>query len=525
VSITAIAGSPWGLPAELLNGSYRTFQDPIHGAIWFSELEAIIIDWGMFQRLGYIALNTGADAAYPNDTAPRRAHCLGAVAAFQTLFGAVTAGDRWRTGEPTLFCEWRDTGEWELHRVQAEILGRLIALLHDLLHLPGSHWLEDVFGLFERHDAARTRFDLVWSTLPEYLDSLVELGRLTALQRALLQATLVQGALYQELRAGILSKVDLGHRPLYPWIGQLVNGFPGADVLDYLQRDNYNAGRPHQIDTRWIRAVTVTPRSDPRFPEQVAWRVYRKGQVRREILDSLVAIQQARLDNLLYLYRHDRVLRKVAMVAKAVEGLLAHRRELDAQLVAGTNADVAAQLPEVEQVLLERGEEGTLWYLAERWEAERALCNSEAAERRLRAVSALARDVLRGRLFADQIVCEDLASAYPLRERFGESEARAGLEALVARDNGLDGGDVILMIPPVGMKGKNPARLLLIDGDHAVPASESQWAAKLTRVPGDHEEAWAAQLFVRRCPAYHRDKHEGLARSLTHYTQAMWHVR
>ncbi len=519
-----ISGSPWGLPVELLQYSYRAFQDPIHDAIWFSELEAIIIDWGMFQRLGYIALNTGADAAYPNDTAPRKAHCLGTVSAFQILFDTLTAGDRWRNGGPSLFHEWRETGDWELHSAQAEILGRLIALLHDLLHLPFSHWIEDVFELLDRHDAARARFDLVWSTLPDYLDSLVELGRLSAMDRTLLQTTLVQGALFQELRAGILSKLDLGHRPLYPWVAQLVNGFPGADVLDYLQRDNYNAGRPREIDRRWIRAVTVTPRSDPRFPEHVAWRIRRKGEIRREIIDALVAIQQDRLDALLYLYRHDRVLRKVSMVAKAIEGLLVHRRDLGPQLANGGNAHIPAGLASIESVLLERGDEGMLWYLADRWQAEHMMCGSQESEDRLRSVSALALDVLKGRLFADPIVCEEIASAYSLRLRFGGSEERRRLEALVARDNGLDADDTILMIPPVGMKGKDPARLLLADGDHAVPASESQWAAQLTRVPRAHEESWAAQLFVRRA-AHGRATYEGLAASLIHYTQAPWRVR
>ena len=118
------------------------------------------------------------------------------------------------------------------------------------------------------------------------------------------------------------------------------------------------------------------------------------------------------LDALLYLYRHDRVLRKVIVVAKAIEGLLVHRRG------PRSSTGKRGQCAHPGGAGLDSnpcfwGDEGMLWYLADRWQAEHMMCGSQEAEDQLRSVSALALDILEGRLFADPIVCEKMASASP----------------------------------------------------------------------------------------------------------------
>ena len=501
-------GTPWGLPADLLQ-PWRRVQDPLSRLV-FTRLEALLIEWPAIHRLGRVQLNSGADAAYPNDTAPRLAHSQGTVGTVDRMMSTLNPLNEWGTASPSLFEEWGD--QRGRHWGQAVVLGRLAALLHDLLHVPYSHWLEDVYGFLDRHDAAVGRFDLMWATLPDYFDGLRARGRITDLDRTGLQ-TMVDGPLAMALRGAILTRIDTGVEHWYPWLVDLVHRFPGADVADYLRRDNLNAGRPFAFDDRWMDAVTVIPRSHAEYPSRLAFAIRRRDRVRTEVVDSILRTAGDRHDAFRYLYRHRRVLQRVAMLAKAVEGWLLHRIEVQQDRPRG--------VLDVEKVLLTVGDEGLVLHLRDLWEREGDLCASSDARQRLANVSTIAAEIMSGpsEYWVPVAECDDLSAAYSLASRFAAQENRSALEARIGDDTGAASGDLVLIIPPPQMKAKRSSQILLMDGRQVIPASESRWAPDFEQIRMNHEATWSAQLFVRPAVAALFPQ---LVEALITHTQAQW---
>lgn len=511
MSTVQTGGTPWGLPHTLL-GPGKSPADRLHGRIDLTRLETLLLDWPALARLQYVHQNTAADAAYTTATGMRKSHVLGTVQAAQQILDAL-AQPAWPNGITTLFDEWRRDGVFDVMWAKLRVLVRLVALLHDLGHTPFSHHVEDVYRLFPAHDAGWERFLRVWSTLPQYLDSLVSDGELSREERALLQ-TLVDGELYEQLWPGIIAKRRANVDQQFPFAKDLINVFPGADQWDYVPRDMRAAGLPYATDNRWLQAVTVTGAEHPSFPRRVALHVTRKGFDREEIITAIESLARARLDAFRVLYGEHAVLAKAGMAAKAIELWIAHEAEKRGGAEAGREA--------VERELLRRGDSGILEHLACLYEAEVDLCGSEAARTRLLATSSLARDAYYRRLFKRGLVSADRRTAYRLRREFGDSEARPELERLVADDAGVNADELVLRIPPPGMKEKNLQRLLFIDQGEVVLATKSRWAGKLKAVAAEQRASWTARLFVHRGIAADGAALERLRVALENHTRAHW---
>lgn len=98
--------------------SYRhKICDPIHGFIRFSEIEKRIIDTAAFQRLRYLTQMGMAYLVYPGATHSRFEHSLGVMEVASRIHRVLSLD------------------------IEEEIV-RLVALCHDLGHLPFSHTAE-----------------------------------------------------------------------------------------------------------------------------------------------------------------------------------------------------------------------------------------------------------------------------------------------------------------------------------------------------------------------------------------------
>lgn len=147
------------------------------------------------------------------------------------------------TAPPDLFEEWADEGDDVLNRESARVivLARLGALLHDLLHVPFGHSIEDELRLLDRHDANTIRFTRLWDDLGEEV-----------------LEVLAREGLDDALRPLVISRADHGGEPgglpenyEYPFVADLVGNTICADLLDYLDRDHRNTGIPFSLGKRF----------------------------------------------------------------------------------------------------------------------------------------------------------------------------------------------------------------------------------------------------------------------------------
>src|SRR2546427_2250938 len=199
-----------GIPSHLMS---KVLRDPIWGDIKLTDEEVRIIDNHQFQRLRGIKQLGLAYLVYPGATHSRFLHSIGTVAAAQAIISAMASEG------PAL--------DEETRRVI-----RVVALLHDVGHVPFAHLLEDEAGLYSpRHDSPARVQPMLDSLGPAVPAEAVEvlLGR---------------------------SKPDR----LY--IQDVVSNTICADLIDYIQRDGHFSGATglrFKFDERILGYFKVVP--------------------------------------------------------------------------------------------------------------------------------------------------------------------------------------------------------------------------------------------------------------------------
>jgi HD superfamily phosphohydrolase len=207
-------------PAQLK----RVIRDNLHGDIRMTEFEWEIINTPEFQRLRWIKQLGLTNLVYPGAEHTRFSHSIGACHLADRILKSV-----------------QETSGVEIS-TEKRLLGRCYALLHDIVHVPYGHTLEDELGIFRRHDANSARIDRLLFAKDSVLGDLLrsrDIGR--AVLARFDPATTDQSAAYLE---------------------QLMEGPVGADVLDYIDRDALHCGLDHRVDTAIYRRFRITqPRS------------------------------------------------------------------------------------------------------------------------------------------------------------------------------------------------------------------------------------------------------------------------
>jgi len=199
-------------------------NDPIHGFIGLTELEAKIVDSSPYQRLRRIKQLSGGHYVYPTGAHSRFGHCMG------TMFLAGLMGERLL---PRLGLEE------SLQEV------RIAALLHDIGHGPFSHVFEET--LIERRG-------LNHEDVTEWLIRKSEVGDI-----------LEDGGLSKDRVANLVH----GRRMKAPdaVLAGIVAGQVDADKMDYLIRDSFYCGVNYGlIDVyRLINSLEVSDEFTMRF--------------------------------------------------------------------------------------------------------------------------------------------------------------------------------------------------------------------------------------------------------------------
>lgn len=223
-------------------------RDPLHEDILVTDLERIIIDSPVFQRLRGIKQLGLSYLVYPGAEHTRFLHSLGVLHVCTWMIArcnetARTYAPKVKSAHPLPL----EIGPY------ATLLARLVALVHDCAHVPFGHSLERE-GRFllkdEWQDPARVRkvFDGdngLTQTITAFLE-----------KRNFSPEWILQliDDLKATLRADSREEVD---ELRYPCVHDLVSNTMCADLIDYVERDAFFCGLDEKFGKRFLSYMSV----------------------------------------------------------------------------------------------------------------------------------------------------------------------------------------------------------------------------------------------------------------------------
>lgn len=514
----------------------KVITDPIHGDIFITRLEQLLLDTPPVQRLRRVRQLGTTHLVYPGATHTRFAHSLGAIRVVQTLLDTVIS-QRSRNHEiPDLFEEWEQQAKqeagvatigdgdeplWlELFRRQlgeVTVLARLGALLHDMCHLPFGHTIEDDLRLLTPHDQGRSRFISLWEQILTACEKAVrERADREDLEPKWVSDRLVgltplktDARLFADLQHLVLSsekdgngeKIDPAKSISYPFVADMVGNTICADLLDYLQRDHIFAGLPISLGRRYLSSFYITPGSSGGiYPKRMALLIHKDGRERKDVVTEILKHLRYRYELQERVLVHHTKLAADAMVGKMFElWIEAERRALARN--PKRQFKLAGDLPEsygfpdsddddleklvrwqLESTLLHYGDDGVLEHISGMDGTGRA------------GAAALAKDLLERNLYKPAANAVGAAAAEDLHKDFGSARARRELEHdACAHAQIEDDWHLVLWIPDPDMRLKL-AELLVNDGQGVAKFKDK--SQRGSDIYAAHKDLWTISVFV-----------------------------
>jgi hypothetical protein len=211
---------------------HKVIRDSVHGDIWLTKLEIDIIDTPIFQRLRRIKQLGPTELVFPSAKHTRFEHSIGTLFVAQQIIDAINKN--YENGQQSHY----PISDRDALRI------RILALIHDLAHLPFGHTIEDEGKLFDKKQwRDENRFAYIWREIQPKIES--QLNNLPKNE---------VDSIIEDLKSGLKAeegdKDDNIHRLPRPYIVDIVGNTICADLLDYLERDAYNTGLKMVYDPR-----------------------------------------------------------------------------------------------------------------------------------------------------------------------------------------------------------------------------------------------------------------------------------
>lgn len=225
----------WLLVKKNLLRYKKVFRDAPHRDrdIWLTELEVEIIDLPIFQRLRGLKQLGTTHLVYPCAVHTRFEHSLGTLHVAQKIVDAVN----------TNYLNFED-GEHYINPEENLII-RLVALLHDVAHLPFGHTLEDEGKLFgnKKQWADELRKETISNHLKQII---VEKVKTVFIETGYEDIAVEKSEEYYSKIMDVLEAEESGEPKIkslnLPFMADIVGDTICADLLDYVNRDMFFSG-------------------------------------------------------------------------------------------------------------------------------------------------------------------------------------------------------------------------------------------------------------------------------------------
>jgi uncharacterized protein len=124
----------------------KTFGLNVCGDVMLNKMEVEIVNTPAFQRLGFVNQLGSTVTVYRSANHTRFEHSLGVLKMADLMIQKIRNNKHSADDERTITLE-------------EEQIIRLLALLHDIGHMPFGHTIEDEFNIFQSHDKHESRWD------------------------------------------------------------------------------------------------------------------------------------------------------------------------------------------------------------------------------------------------------------------------------------------------------------------------------------------------------------------------------
>ena len=254
----------------------KTFGITVSGDVLLNKLEVSIVNSQQFQRLRRVKQLGSTYLVYPSAIHTRFEHSLGVLKEAETIVNLIKLNHHNSKEERTI--------SEEEHQIV-----RLLALLHDIGHMPFGHTIEDEFSIFSSHDKHETRWEY-------FLGKYSEIGKIIIKHRGEEFHSLFFKLIKCEKQ---FHKYDLGR---YAFLYDIVSNTVCADLLDYLCRDCLYTNlklshHPRFLNFFFILEREVTINNKKHKERRIGIRAYKtnkRTELRRDILSELVQLLRNR---------------------------------------------------------------------------------------------------------------------------------------------------------------------------------------------------------------------------------------
>lgn len=275
---------------------HKTFGLTVSGDVLLNKLEVNIVNTKAFQRLRKIKQLGSTYLVYPTAIHTRFEHALGTLKQADIIINKI------RKNRHSTFKEKHIPPEEE------QII-RLIALLHDIGHMPFGHTIEDEFGIFQRHDKHHARWNY-------FLGEESEIGK-----EILKVHPKGSSNLYERFFNLIKCEKNFSGFQKDAFMYDIVSNTVCADLLDYLQRDClYTHLRfrfhPRFLDYFFIKEIE----SGGNIERRISIRIYKqdKQEIRHDIISELIQLLRYRYYLGERVYYHHAKIATGAVISAAV---------------------------------------------------------------------------------------------------------------------------------------------------------------------------------------------------------------
>ena len=274
----------------------KTMQIAVSGGIPVTEIERQIIDTPDFQRLRSIRELGLAHLVYPTALHTRFDHSIGTLHMAAQMTRSIRDNPH-------------NSLEERLMTDEQVALIRIYALVHDITHIPYGHTLEDELRLFTRHDENTDR-------IKHFLGPKSRIG------------SIIIDSFDKQFHDNLLS--------IYSWNGEssdrtfsseevfihdVVSNTVCADLLDYLQRDNYFCNLGVTLVYHFIDFLYLS--SDGVGQKRVFVRLWKDdrggGRPRRDTLTDLCRLLETRYIVAERIYFHHAKIAASVMLGRAIQ--------------------------------------------------------------------------------------------------------------------------------------------------------------------------------------------------------------